>query len=162
MKENKDKKLNVWMRVLFVLYTILMLYFLFFADAMGRIATDRSSYGYNVVLFKEIRRYLENWERIGLWTVWLNLGGNIIGFIPMGFLLPFINLKNRKFFRVFIICFLVTLAVELIQFIFRVGCFDVDDICLNLIGGIIGYLIFMTGSLYRRKKNDQKKKTKKL
>lgn len=138
-----------------------MLYFLFFADAMGRASVD-SSYGYNAVLFREIRRYVENWERIGLWTVWLNLGGNILGFVPLGFLLPFLSNKNRNFFPTFLICFLTSLSVELIQLTFRVGCFDVDDLFLNVVGGIIGYLIFMIGSLYRRKKNDKKKKRAKL
>ena len=162
MRENKDRKLNLCMRILFILYGILMLYFLFFADAMGRLSGDTSSYGYNVVLFREIHRYIENWERIGLWKVWLNLGGNIVGFIPLGFLLPFLSNKNRNFLRTGLTCFFVSLAVEITQRTFHVGCFDVDDMFLNLVGGIIGYLIFMTGSLYRRKKNDPKKKTKKL
>lgn len=161
MKESKDRKLNLWMRILFVFYGISMLYFLFFADAMGRISTD-TAYGYNVILFKEISRYIVNWERIGIWMVLLNLGGNIIGFIPMGFLLPFISHKNRNFFRTILSCFLITLVVELVQLTFHVGCFDVDDMLLNVLGGIIGYFIFMMGSFYRRKQNEQKKKTKKL
>lgn len=162
MKENKDKKLNMWMRIIFVLYGFLMLYFLFFADAMGRLSGDTSSYGYNVVLFREIRRYVENWERIGLWTVWINLGGNVLGFVPLGFLLPFLKNKYRIFICTVLTCFFVSLGVELLQLVFRVGCFDVDDLFLNVVGGTIGYLIIMIGSLHRRKKNDPKKETKKL
>jgi len=38
--------------------------------------------------------------------------------------------------------FLATCSVEALQFVTRVGSFDVDDIILNTIGGIIGYLLF--------------------
>ena len=36
----------------------------------------------------------------------------------------------------------VTVAIEVIQHVLKVGTFDVDDILLNTIGGFIGYLFF--------------------
>lgn len=159
MIENKDKKLNLWMRVFFVIYVIAMLYFLFFADAMGRMSSD-TLVGYNTKLFKEIHRYLANWEQIGFSIAFLNIGGNIIGFLPLGFLLPFINAKNRNFFRTLLICVYVTMTVEVIQLIFHVGCFDIDDMFLNTVGGICGYLIFIIGSVLRRKKHGKKEEAR--
>ena len=159
MIENKDKKLNLWMRVFFVVYVIAMLYFLFFADAMGRMSSD-TMVGYNTKLFKEIHRYLINWRQIGFSIAFLNIGGNIIGFLPLGFLLPFVNAKNRTFFRTLFICIYVTMTVEVIQLIFHVGCFDVDDMFLNTVGGICGYVIFMIGSMLRRKKHGKEEATR--
>ena len=158
MIENKNKKLNFWMRIVFVIYGIAMLYFLFFADAMGRMSSD-TLVGYNTVLFKEIHRYLANWRQIGFSIAFLNIGGNIIGFLPLGFLLPFVNARNRFFLRTLLICFYVAMTVEVIQLVFHVGCFDVDDILLNTIGGALGYLIFILGSLIRRKNHGKKKET---
>lgn len=157
MKDNKDKKLNMWMRIVFAIYVVAMLYFLFFADAMGRMSSD-TMIGYNTVLFKEIHRYLANWQQIGLNSVILNIGGNIVGFLPLGLLLPFVSEKNRNFFRTLFTCVYVTMTVEVIQLIFHVGCFDVDDMFLNTIGGICGYLIFMLGSKIRGKKYGKKEK----
>ncbi|MBP7320632.1 MAG: VanZ family protein [Lachnospiraceae bacterium] len=159
MIENKDKKLNLWMRIFFVIYVIAMLYFLFFADAMGRMSSD-TMVGYNTKLFKEIHRYLINWRQIGFSIAFLNIGGNIIGFLPLGFLLPFVNAKNRTFFRTLFICIYVTMTVEVIQLIFHVGCFDVDDMFLNTVGGICGYVIFMIGSMLRRKKHGKEEATR--
>ena len=159
MIENKDKKLNLWMRIFFVIYVIAMLYFLFFADAMGRMSSD-TMVGYNTKLFKEIHRYLINWRQIGFSIAFLNIGGNIIGFLPLGFLLPFVNAKNRSFFRTLLICVYVTMTVEVIQLIFHVGCFDVDDMFLNTVGGICGYVIFMIGSMLRRKKHGKEEATR--
>ncbi len=159
MIENKDKKLNLWMRVFFVIYVIAMLYFLFFADAMGRMSSD-TLVGYNTILFKEIHRYLVNWRQIGFSIAFLNIGGNIIGFLPLGFLLPFVNAKNRSFFRTLLICVYVTMTVEVIQLIFHVGCFDVDDMFLNTVGGICGYVIFMIGSVLRRRKHGKEEEAR--
>ena len=159
MIENKDKKLNLWMRIFFVIYVIAMLYFLFFADAMGRMSSD-TMVGYNTKLFKEIHRYLINWRQIGFSIAFLNIGGNIIGFLPLGFLLPFVNAKNRTFFITLFICIYVTMTVEVIQLIFHVGCFDVDDMFLNTVGGICGYVIFMIGSMLRRKKHGKEEEAR--
>jgi glycopeptide antibiotics resistance protein len=41
--------------------------------------------------------------------------------------------------RVTLATFFLSLTFELIQLIFEFGSFDVDDLILNTIGGIIGY-----------------------
>ncbi|WP_415340200.1 VanZ family protein, partial [Clostridium perfringens] len=42
---------------------------------------------------------------------------------------------------IFIVSFGISLTIELIQLLTGLGFFDVDDIILNVLGGIIGYLI---------------------
>ena len=37
----------------------------------------------------------------------------------------------------------MSLTVEILQLVFRVGTFDVDDLILNTLGGIIGYLLLI-------------------
>ena len=68
--------------------------------------------------------------------------GNVIAFIPFGFMIPIVSLKNRVFFRTVGLTFLLSLFIECIQLITRVGSFDVDDLILNTLGGIIGHIIF--------------------
>lgn len=38
--------------------------------------------------------------------------------------------------------FELSLLVELLQLVFKVGSFDVDDLFLNTIGGLLGYLVY--------------------
>ncbi len=74
-KHKKGYRMAAWL--LFGLYLILMVYFLFFAESMGRNSVGRE-YHYNLQPFKEIHRYLTYYETIGPFTVFLNLGGNIL------------------------------------------------------------------------------------
>ena len=62
-------------------------------------------------------------------------------FIPYGFLSSYI-LKNRKISITFILSLIVSVTIEVVQYyIGRV--FDLDDIILNVLGGIIGGLLFI-------------------
>lgn len=72
-----------------------------------------------------------------------NLLGNIIPFIPFGYFIPIYIYKYKKsFFCVIFSFILLCITIETIQYIFSIGFFDIDDIILNLIGLILGYLIF--------------------
>lgn len=125
---------------LFVIYLILLVYLLFFSERMGR--TQAHGYSYNLVLFDEIHRYLRYWRIIGLPVVFMNLAGNIIAFIPFGILVPVLFRFERNLFGLAGTAFLFSLLVETVQLLTQRGSFDVDDLLLNTLGGIIGYLVF--------------------
>ena len=72
----------------------------------------------------------------------LNLAGNVIGFLPFGFFLPILSRRLRNGVLVTMSGFGLSLLVESIQLIFKVGCFDVDDLILNTLGVLFGYLSF--------------------
>lgn len=72
-----------------------------------------------------------------------NLAGNILIFLPMGLLYPLCRDKKVGFFEAVVVILGSTCAIEIIQFLFLTSRrADVDDIILNFIGGIIGYLIY--------------------
>ncbi|NEZ77239.1 VanZ family protein [Clostridium botulinum] len=71
-----------------------------------------------------------------------NLLGNIIIFFPLGFLIPSVFLRLNNWKKVFIVVFFSSLLIELIQLITGLGFFDVDDLILNTLGGMIGYYIY--------------------
>lgn len=72
-----------------------------------------------------------------------NLAGNIIGFIPLGIFLPFLFRNLRRLWKTVSLIFLVSLSFELIQLVFGLGVFDVDDLILNTTGGLIGFCLFL-------------------
>ncbi len=78
----KNQKLG-W--VLFLLYLILLVYFLFFAEEFGRTTRPQDTYAYNLEPFKEIRRFWVYRDVVGLKSFLLNVIGNIVGFVPAGF-----------------------------------------------------------------------------
>ncbi len=136
-------------KVFIALYVIFLFYFLIFSDWYGRTG-GMQEYHYNLELFREIRRFWDYREQLGAFVTATNLLGNVVIFLPLGFLMPMAS-KYRSFWATAINCFLLSLAVELFQLISRVGSFDVDDLLLNTIGGVLGYISFLICNKIRRK-----------
>jgi glycopeptide antibiotics resistance protein len=133
-----------WIRagwLLFYLYIAVLVYLLFFSEEYGRDHIS-SDYRYNLELLKEIKRFLIYRDIIGFKSVAVNILGNVAAFIPFGFMLPLLSKKYRSFIYVALLSILFSLAVEMLQMVTKVGIFDVDDILLNSLGGILGYIIY--------------------
>ena len=62
--------------------------------------------------------------------------------MPFGFFLPVIWKRTEPWYTTTLLSFLLSLGIELTQLVSKVGSFDVDDLFLNTVGGLAGYLIF--------------------
>lgn len=145
------KKHRILGGIVFMVYIVLLVYFMFFAESLGR-AVASSSYHYNLEPFKEISRFLTYRDRLGMGVVVANLLGNVIAFVPFGLFLP-IMINNRfGYIGMTLLSLDLSLFIELLQLVSKVGSFDVDDLFLNTIGGLIGYCIFRFVWKYRRRK----------
>ena len=127
--------------LLFYLYIILLSYFLFFSERYGREIVMKD-YHYNLELFKEIHRFIQYRKQLGMESFVVNILGNVLAFAPFGFLLPTLSKNYRNFFVTTFLSLLFSLCVETTQLVLRVGIFDVDDIFMNTIGGMLGYIAF--------------------
>ena len=145
-------------KILFILYVIFIVYFLLFSDWYGRTGEMRE-YHYNLVLFKEIKRFWQYREQVGFFAMFTNLFGNVIIFIPFGFFLP-MGSRQRSFIATAYYSFVLSLCVEVFQLITKVGSFDVDDLLLNTIGGICGYILFAICAAIRRRHAGKKTKNR--
>lgn len=94
---------------------------------------------------------------MGTFAVFSNLFGNILIFMPYGYFLTMAG-KRKSFFRTLFYSMGLSLGVEVMQLLTKVGSFDVDDILLNTVGGVLGFLIYMTGDLIRRRHVRNRKK----
>lgn len=137
--------------MLFLLYLILLTYFLFFSEGFGRVYTERG-YSYNLEPFKEIRRFWEFRRELGFLAAFTNIAGNVLCFVPFGAILPVLNRRARHFAVIVLLSFEFSLLVECAQLILKVGSFDVDDLMLNTLGGVLGFLIFTVCNRIRRRK----------
>ena len=147
----KEKKHRVAALLLFGAYLLILVYFLFFSESYGR--TEISEVvRYNLVPFREIRRYLIHYRELGSLT-WINIGGNILAFVPFGFFLPILNEQVRHILITTAATVLLSLGVELVQLTLRVGAFDIDDVILNGLGGVLGYLFYLLLDHLKKKRN---------
>lgn len=111
----------------FIIYILSLFYVVTFQDV---------NYGQsNFTFFKEMFRY-EFGSRLFI----KNVLGNILLFIPLGFFISH-YLKSKKIIWPLLIIFISSITIETTQL--KIGrVFDVDDIILNIIGGIFGYLLY--------------------
>ena len=142
MSKDEKSRHRILGLILFVLYLILLIYFLFFAEEMRRNPQIREGYSYNLTLFKEIRRFYEHREILGYRALFLNIFGNVLAFMPFGFFLPMIWKRTDRLFLTAVSSFLMSLCVETVQLVSRLGSFHVDDLLLNTIGGVLGFLAY--------------------
>lgn len=97
--------------------------------------TDMTSIGNNFQPFKEITRYV-----IDSPLFYRNVLGNVLLFVPFGVFVCY-YIRKCNFLKVLIITFLGSFTIEAVQL--KIGrTFDVDDIILNVLGGIIGFLLY--------------------
>jgi glycopeptide antibiotics resistance protein len=139
---------------LFCIYIMIASVLLFFSP-YRQAAYEINSTGtnpYNLVPFKTIGNYIKASSHINQ-DIWItNLFGNVLAFLPLGFFLPLLFIRINGFWKTLGAVFITTASVEIIQFMTKVGSFDIDDIILNTLGGALGYLIFkMIFSILRKK-----------
>ena len=110
----------------------------------------------NFTLFKTIRMYIDYSYKLNSFE---NLVGNVVVFIPFGFLLPFVISWGRNFFVMLLNAFLFVTGIEIFQLFSAFGAFDVDDILLNCFGAVLGYIAYlgfetMKKWQYKKKRRD--------
>lgn len=117
---------------------MMMLTFIVYVLCLFQIVTSQDVsgvHGINVTLFKELTRY-----QIGSRLFYRNIIGNIIMFVPFGFFTSY-YLKLDKKRIIFYLTLIVSVVIEFIQL--KIGrAFDVDDIILNMVGGMLGYYLY--------------------
>lgn len=109
---------------------------------------------HNFIPFKTIFYYLFSATDMSFSVRVVNLAGNVIGFMPFGFLVPILSRRFLNLKIITLATFFLSLAFELTQLIFRFGSFDVDDLILNTLGGVLGYFVIslIFNYVYRKRK----------
>lgn len=135
----------------FLIYIALILKFAVFRDGFLSGGSFESS-KYNLIPFVEIRELFLNATPFQFGVIFF---GNILLFSPFGAFLRYkrLNLAKTTFFG-----FISSLIIEISQFVFKVGIFEIDDLLLNTIGVFLGAKIYEILRVY----NYGSKKIKKI
>lgn len=129
--KDKDKVTKLSQSVLFVYYIILIFNMVMFARY-----TNVNSY--NIIPFKSIMEIINNGD---LYPIIINIFGNLFIFMPLEYFLIELFKINRILLNL-LISFTMILMIEVFQFIFKVGVFDVDDIILCTFGMFVFYVLY--------------------
>ena len=125
---NSAKKLTI---VLFSIYLVALFWILLFK--LGVRFSYMENRKVNLIPFESL---ISN-GKIGFGEIIMN----VIIFVPLG-LYAGVLFKKWNFLKNIFCFFLISLIVEGLQFILRVGAFDITDTITNTIGGVIGLTAF--------------------
>lgn len=142
-------------------FVLLVLFIIYLAMLTKNILFKKSAGYYKNYFKKEYRHYniRQGWEkantkpfstiklfynsrRMNLEYKQNNLWGNFLGFVPLGFFLPWLLRFFRRGIVTIVSGLLLSLCFELMQLILGLGIFDVDDLILNAAGCLAGFIIF--------------------
>lgn len=142
--------------IAFLSYMVILFYVTFFAWNYG------SSFGpvgpggrnYNLDPFLSIYRiamFSDDWV-----APFRILVGNVLLFIPFGFLFPLVIQRIKKskratsFFLTIFLAMLLSIFIEVSQFLFTYRVANIDDVILNTSGGILGAICYRIGFIIKR------------
>ena len=147
------KKAKVCMYLYFIMFVILVIikFHGSFSDVQEIQRTiqwnrDLGILNMNLIPLRTITYQIENvdseWAKI-------NLLSNLFGFVPFGYLLPYIYPRFRNKVVLCSIIMLLAVVFEMIQYIFMLGIFDIDDIIMYCVGAAIGYMMWQIHKLVK-------------
>ncbi|WP_411748342.1 VanZ family protein [Psychrobacillus psychrotolerans] len=98
--------------------------------------------GVNLELFRVVEETYKSVVYLGFWQpFYINFLGNIILFMPIGFLLPLLFKRMELFILPVFVGLCISLFIEIMQ-IPQSRSSDVDDLWLNTLGTFLGYVCY--------------------
>jgi glycopeptide antibiotics resistance protein len=127
----------LWLALAF--YVAVLVYIVFFARRRSILVWSPNMVNL-IPLIRTLRDYY-NIDDIGRWNYWNNIFGNIAIFLPLPTLIAGVTgLRSRGL--LFGCGVAVSVLIETLQYVFRVGIADIDDIILNSIGVGLGLVLW--------------------
>ncbi|MCH4172110.1 MAG: VanZ family protein [Lactobacillus sp.] len=71
--------------------------------------------------------------------------GNIFWFLPFGIGAPILSAKHRSFWTITFAGIVLSVSIEIMQFLLYTGVSDIDDVIFNTLGTMIGYALYALG-----------------
>lgn len=106
----------------------------------------------NFMPFKTIKMYIDYAYKLNSVE---NLAGNVLVFVPFGFLFPMVAEEGNRFFVMLLNAFVFVLGIEVFQLFSAFGAFDVDDILLNCFGASLGFGIYSLAQYLKNRREER-------
>jgi glycopeptide antibiotics resistance protein len=100
----------------------------------------------NLIPLHTIRIYLAN---LGSWFWMRNALGNLVLLLPIGLLGPIALPALARWWRVALLALAISTAIEVTQLWIPDRSADIDDVIVNVVGALLGYLVLVVGRRFR-------------
>ena len=147
--KRKNKFFKICCHIFFIIYLVFLIKIVLF-KYKGLISTFESLiagelsgfHSYNIIPFQAILEFVKLMFGGHFSRGFNNIVGNVFVFVPFGYFIPLLYKKCKNVKIVLLAGFLVSLFFEICQYFLYLGSADIDDIILNLLGVILGFLFF--------------------
>ena len=147
--KRENKFLRICCHIIFIIYFVLLIKIILF-KYRGLISTFNSLFAgelsgfhsFNIIPFRSILEFTKLMFSGYFSRGFNNIIGNIFVFAPFGYFIPLLYKKCQNIRTVISAGFFVSLVFEICQYFLYLGSFDIDDIILNLLGVILGFLFY--------------------
>lgn len=139
----KNKPINKTREIfinLFFIYFLILVNFTLFKYGYLMLDYDLKFYINYIPFIETIKMFTGEFSDIN--HALYNVIGNILLFVPLGFCIPLFFNKKNKLTKVILYGFSSSLTIELLQLFTPNNITDIDDIIFNILGSIIGFILF--------------------
>ncbi len=155
--KNKEKVIRINNLIIFCTYLYFLIIVVFFDSMLGR-NIDNSLYfnsnniklyletSFNIIPFKTIVSYIYKMLNgsINILTFLKNLVGNLVLLMPFSIFIMILNPEKETNLKKFlIIIIIISILIEILQFLTFSGNCDIDDVILNVFGAFIAFKVLM-------------------
>lgn len=151
-----------WLRLFFVIYILIVIKVIIFKYPGRELLALAAGWRRGVILrglstanftpLKTIKMYIDYAYKLNSVE---NLAGNVLVFVPFGFLFPLVARDGERFFVMLLNAFVFVLGIEVFQLFSAFGAFDVDDILLNCLGASLGFAAWRLAAVWRKKRKER-------
>ncbi len=150
---------RTWWKLFFAIYILVVIKVIIFKYPCEKLLMIAAAWRRDVIFeglgtanfepFKTIKMYIDYSYKLNSVE---NLAGNLLVFVPFGFLFPYVAKEGERFFVMLLNAFVFVLGIEMFQLFSAFGAFDVDDILLNCVGACLGFGSYRLIQHWRRKR----------
>lgn len=160
--QHKRVKIIFLIYLLFIVDVVVIKYYGNVEDVMNRIqaiiaARNNGIWNINLNPLISIASFLRSFQYGGIRVIIFFIG-NIFVFVPLGFSPPLV-MKNSSFLKTMALCLLIIIGIELTQFAACLGYADLGDVILNMIGSLIGFIVYKLYYIFAKKKPKTQNRT---
>ena len=148
-----------WWKLFFAIYILVVIKVIIFKYPYEELLKIAASWRRGVIFeglgtanftpLKTIKMYIDYSYKLNSVE---NLAGNVLVFVPFGFLFPHVAKDGERFLVMLLNAFVFVLGIEMFQLFSAFGAFDVDDLLLNCVGASLGFGIYRLMQFWRGKR----------
>lgn len=136
------RKIWLYMPLLYYIYLLACVLLFKYVPVTEVFQTNRQYIpGTNTMPLHTINHYLMGNYRVSSYSAYINIFGNILIFIPLGIYLSMWQ-KKATILLILVQSIFISSLIEGTQYVLRLGSYNIDDIMLNALGGMLGAIIY--------------------